>query len=220
MSCKYPKTPHLYFSPCINDDDVQLDPKTCSQFVNREIIITEKLDGGNCQLHQGKVYARTNSKEATHASFSAIKQIYSQFSFLVEDNLSLFGENMFGIHSIEYSDLESYFYLFGVFDNDTKKWASWDKILEYAKEYDIPHVPVLFEGKFNSLDEIKNWMTERMKSKSTISQTGPEGFVLRIREEYDDGDFEKSCAKYVRNNHIQTDETWNRTWKQAKLIKK
>ena len=54
MSEKYPKTPHLPFSPGINSDDITLDSKHCNQFLNKEIVITEKLDGGNCQLYQNK----------------------------------------------------------------------------------------------------------------------------------------------------------------------
>lgn len=218
MSIKYPKTPHLPFSPCINDDDVKLDSKFCDIFLNKDVVITEKVDGGNCQLHQGKVYARTNTKEATHSSFSAIKQIYSQFSWDVPDNVALYGENMFGIHSIEYPELTSYFYLFAVL-TDSKKWSSWDEVVATAEKYNIPHVPVLFEGKFKSLDEIKNWMNDRMKKNSTFGKIGPEGFVIRLREGFDDENFEKCVAKYVRQNHIQTDENWGKTWKQAKLKK-
>jgi hypothetical protein len=54
MSEKYPKTPHLPFSPGVFSDDITLDSKHCTQFLNKEVVITEKLDGGNCQLHQGK----------------------------------------------------------------------------------------------------------------------------------------------------------------------
>jgi len=63
---KYPKTQHLPFSPQVNDDDVVCDAKICSSlFCKKEVVITEKLDGGNCQLFQQKVYARTVGKEAT-----------------------------------------------------------------------------------------------------------------------------------------------------------
>jgi hypothetical protein len=147
MSEKYPKTPHLPFSPGVFSDDITLDSKHCNQFLNKEVVITEKLDGGNCQLHQGKgfplflfnsVYARTNSKEATHESFGPIKQLYSSFSWNVPDDLALYGENMVGIHSIEYSGLENYFYLFGAL-KDGKEWTSWDEIVKMSKEFEIPH---------------------------------------------------------------------------------
>ena len=66
-------------------------------FVNEEVVITEKLgiisfsllwffsilfilpsvDGGNCCLMDGKVYARTHKHEATHPSFAPIKALYA-----------------------------------------------------------------------------------------------------------------------------------------------
>lgn len=71
---KYPKTCHLPFSPQVNDDDEVMDVKLCgSLFSNKEVIITEKMDGGNCQLFRGKVYARTNTKEATQ--YAKTKQV-------------------------------------------------------------------------------------------------------------------------------------------------
>jgi hypothetical protein len=218
---KYPKTPHLPFSPEVKDDDVKLDDKHCTQFLNREVIITEKMDGGNCQLFQGRVYARTTSKEATHKSFSAVKQLYSQFSYLVPENLALFGENMMGIHSIEYNALASYFYLFGVLQ-DGEQWWSWDEVEQYALQtLEIPAVPILYRGTFKSMKEIQNWMEKQMKSKqSTVGgKDGPEGFVIRVADGFSNKDFERNVAKFVRKGHIQTNEDWSRTWKQAKLLR-
>eukprot|EP01027_Heterolobosea_sp_BB2_P015017 GEZU01021532.1.p1 GENE.GEZU01021532.1~~GEZU01021532.1.p1 ORF type:complete len:235 (-),score=57.35 GEZU01021532.1:36-740(-) len=169
---KYPKTPHLPFSPCINDDDIQLPESFCSQFLNREVIITEKADGGCCQLYRGKVFARTNAKEATHPSFSGVKALYSQFSFMVPDSISLYGENMFGVHSIEYNKLKSYLYLFAAL-RDQSQWLSFDEVKVLADSYGVPTVPVLFRGTFRSLHEIKQWMDNKMKEASVLVRHYP-----------------------------------------------
>ena len=52
--------------------------------------MTEKLDGGNCCLYRGRVFARTHKHEATHASFGAIKAAYSQLWYPLSLSLSLF----------------------------------------------------------------------------------------------------------------------------------
>lgn len=134
---RYPSTPHLPFSPQVNDDDISLDARACSVFVGAPVVITEKLDGGNCCLCDGMVFARTHSHEATHASFGpgtcaccqrsmvfrttrnyAVKaicnEIFNSGVTRVPPGTMLFGENMFGVHSIEYDNLRSFFYLFGV----------------------------------------------------------------------------------------------------------
>jgi len=104
----YPKTPHLPFSPEVSEDDITL-------FCEEEVVITEKLDGANCLLFKGKVFGRTHQHEANHSSFAQVKQLYSCFSFLVPEDLQLFGECMTGIHSIEYAALKSHFYLFAIY---------------------------------------------------------------------------------------------------------
>jgi len=126
-----------------------------------------------------------------------------------------------GIHSIEYNELTSYFYLFAVLDLKTNEWYSWDNVCAIAKEYNIPTVPLLFRGTFDSLQEIEKWMTKRMKEKSTVSSSvTPEGFVIRNVNEFAVEDMEKNMAKYVRHGHVQTEADWVRTWKTAKLKKK
>ena len=118
-----------------------------STFVGVPIVVTEKLDGGNCCItvpaagEAPRVYARTHSHEATHDSFGPIKTLALEMSYsgYLEPGVKLFGENMFGIHSIEYvfccvcclssafarsllagrslhryDDLDSFFYLFAV----------------------------------------------------------------------------------------------------------
>lgn len=67
-----------------------------------------------------QVFARTISSEATHASFGPIKQLAAEISYSMPKNVQLFGENMFGIHSIEYNGLDSFFYLFAVLENGSR----------------------------------------------------------------------------------------------------
>ena len=42
---KYPRTPHLSFSPGVGFDDLKLDRDRDSLFVDCQIVVTEKLDG-------------------------------------------------------------------------------------------------------------------------------------------------------------------------------
>jgi hypothetical protein len=93
-------------------------------------MITEKLDGGNCCMFAGKVFARTHKHEATHASFGPIKQLYvrmrdEELLLPSDSHLALFGETMCAQHSIHYDGLTSYFYLFAVFDTRARTWLAW-----------------------------------------------------------------------------------------------
>lgn len=48
---------------------------------------------------------------------------------------------MFGIHSIEYDGLTSFFYLFAALENGSD-WLTWDHVTELANEIGVPTVPV------------------------------------------------------------------------------
>jgi hypothetical protein len=50
---KYPRTPHLSFSPGVTEDDLKLDRQHI--FANCQVVVTEKLDGENTTAVQVKV---------------------------------------------------------------------------------------------------------------------------------------------------------------------
>ena len=50
-----------------------------------------------------------------------------------------------------------------------------------------------------------------------VGSTNPEGFVIRTTEGFSMQAFDDCVAKYVREGHIQTEDSWRRTWKAAKL---
>ena len=130
------------------------------------------------------------------------------------DGVFLFGENMEGIHSIEYSNLTSYFYIFGVRDNNI--WVPWEKVEEYAYLLDIPTVPVLFKGILNSEKELKELVEKLSKEKSSLGGIR-EGIVARSSGMFHNDDFADNVMKWVRKGHVTTDEHWTRNWKKAKI---
>ena len=217
----YPRTHHLPFSPQVADDDIV--QSNTGPLIGVETIITEKIDGGNCCLTDGKVFARTHSKEADHASFDWVKGFYSQFSYCnLLNGLSLFGENMQAVHSIKYCNLKSFFYLFAVRDNENQRWYSFDDIIKLVSDIEtetsisVPVLPVLRRGIFNTQSEINNWMTSHI-SDSSILGGEREGFVIRTANEFPDNKFTDYTGKFVRKGHIQTKSDWKRTWEAATL---
>jgi hypothetical protein len=42
--------------------------------------------------------------------------------------------------------------------------------------------------------------------------TGKEGYVVRLASSFKFDDFNKSVAKFVRKNHVQTNEHWTKNW--------
>lgn len=217
-AAKYPRTPHLPFSPGVGVDDVVAE--LLPRLLQGEVVITEKLDGGNCSFYQGKVFSRSAADETSHASFGPVKQLFARLApMLQRSEVQLFGENMFGIHSIEYDYLQSCFYLFAARDVKTNRWLAWDEVTDLADQLGLLSVPVLCRRHFGSLDELQNVMEKAMlvKSQCSLGSVRPEGFVVRTVDGFHSSDFEQLTAKFVRQGHIQTDATWRRTWRKAKI---
>jgi len=211
---KYNRTYHFPFSPGATNDDRIAD--SMSNLIRQEIVITEKLDGENCGMTDDGVYARS------HAAFTTSpwsREVRALHKLIVEDELGdgvyLFGENMEGIHSIEYTNLTSYFYIFGMRDNNI--WVPWEKVEEYSYLFDIPTVPVLFKGIVNSEKELKSLVEKLSKEPSELGGVR-EGIVARVAGMFHNDDFSTNVLKWVRKDHVTTTEHWQRNWKKAKLI--
>jgi hypothetical protein len=231
-AAKYPRTPHLPFSPGVADDDEQLASiesllSTSGQAV--DVVITEKLDGGNCCMKDGAVFARTHKQPATHDSFAPLKQLYkTQIQPLLGDagarRFELFGENMVAVHSIDYTSaasqhvLPSPFFLFAVYDRAKHEWMSWDNVEKMSALLSgcAPTPPVLFRGTIGSEDELRRIIADGMASGSLQAPGAPaEGFVVRRAGAFPASHFDTSIAKYVRKGHVQTDDTFKWGWKKA-----
>ena len=174
MLLKYPSTGHWPWSQTIQkDDSYHPDP---SFFLNKKIVITEKIDGQNVLINNGQSYARSVLLPATHGWFAMINKYYKWKT--VDDPLTYHLEDIYGIHSIEYNPVEEdkTAFLFAIHNNI--RWFSWSEIEEAALLFGWNTTPVLYSGTFTSVKEITNFFEKHISEPSLL---GPikEGFVLR-----------------------------------------
>ena len=209
---KYNRTYHFPYSPgATNDDRIAT---SVERLIGNSIIISEKLDGENNGMTNRGLYARSHATFTTSEWSEEVRRIQSLIGRDIPDDVFLFGEGMAGIHSIEYKNLESYYYLFAVKDQDI--WLSWDGVEEYAYLLDLKTVPVLFKGIVNSEKELKELVLDLANKESALGGER-EGVVVRVANEFHDDLFNESVLKYVRKGHVRTDEHWTKNWKKAKL---
>lgn len=69
---KYPSTPHWPWSQKVHRDDTY--HKNPEFFVNKKVVMTEKIDGGNTLLFNGDVYARSVLTPANDGWFAMVKK--------------------------------------------------------------------------------------------------------------------------------------------------
>lgn len=179
------------------------------------VVITEKLDGENCGITAGGVYARSHADFTVSPWSRAVRELHALVKNDIDEDTYLFGENMEGIHSIEYSNLKSYFYLFGV--RQGTYWASWKDVKELAFLMDLAVVPELFSGVIKDEQELRE-LVESLASQESSLGGKREGIVIRREDGFFEKDFSTSVMKWVRKGHISTDEHWTRNWRKAKII--
>jgi hypothetical protein len=203
-SKKYPRTPHLPFSPGKGADDKVLD--SVDHLLNVPLVLTEKMDGSNLCMTKEALFARSHSGPPTHPSFDLAKQLHAQVRGAIPNGLSIFGEYLYALHSIPYTDLPGYFLVFGVREDTTGKWWSWEMTKEMAKELNLPTIPYCATKIFRSDRDLQEVLEKLMLLPSNGGGKAREGHVVRISDEFTD--FSKSVAKWVRKGHVQTDTHW------------
>lgn len=202
---KYPRTYHLPFSTGRTNNDRVLS--NYDNFIGKEVIVTVKMDGENTTGYQDSYIHARSLENVGHPSRSWIKKFLSTKLYELPNDWRICGENMFAKHSIFYKNLKSYFYLFSVWDE--RNWClRWDETCAWAELLDIKIVPVLYRGIWNE-NLIKNLY------RPVVDGQECEGFVVRVAEGFHYSDFRQCVAKYVRANHVQT----NQHWIQGPLIK-
>ncbi len=84
-----------------------------------------------------------------HESRHWLSRKHGEMGFLIPQNWRVCGENLYARHSIAYDNLQSYFYIFSIWD-ETNHALSWDDTLEWASLLGFPCVDTLYRGPFDA----------------------------------------------------------------------
>ena len=207
VSSKYPRTPHLPFSPGGTRDDRRLSD--VASLIGVPVVITEKLDGSNLCLTREHVFARSHQAAPAHPSFDAAKALHAQIRWMVPENMSIFGEWCYAVHSITYDAGVPFFSVFGVRDDTTDTWLSWEEVEELAARLGVPTAPVLHKGTLMDERALRS-LVEVLTSEKSNYGAEREGVVVRIAEAFTTDGFPTSVAKWVRPDHVQDNEHWSK----------
>ena len=197
MLMKYPRTMHLPWSPGATEDDVRLID--VANFIGKEVVVTEKMDGENTTMYSDHIHARSLDS-AHHPSRTWVKAFHATLNMDIPEGWRVCGENLFARHSIAYESLPSYFMAFSIW-NSNNEALSWDETLEWCELLGLTPVPVLFRG---------TWDERAIRNLYNPSEDAGrmEGYVVRLAGSIPYKAFGESVAKFVRRNHVQTDEHW------------
>lgn len=215
VDAKYPKTPYWPWSPVIGrNEDVHPEP---GRFVGEPIVVTEKLDGGNTLLHAGKVYGRSVAAPSEGKWMAMVKKHHAWK--VREPDVFVYGEDIYGVHSIEYGPVpeDETFRAFALRNADGE-FASFAELEVYARERNIPVVPVLYKGRFRSVVELRAFV-ECAHGEPSVLGGEREGVVLRLERAYPTQEFASNVCKSVRVGHVDTDAHWTRNWRPCRILR-
>ena len=213
---KYPRMPYWPYSPAQPRDRESVSD--AERFVGRAVVVTEKLDGSNTLLHQGEVYARSVSAPAAAKWLGMVRKHHAWK--VTEPGVFLYGEDIYGVHSIEYDPVpeDRTFHAFALRFEDGS-FGSFREMTDYAQARAIPVVPVLFEGTFDSVRQVRDFVSEAHRQPSALGGER-EGVVLRVAAGFSAADFQDSVCKSVRVGHVQSDEHWSKRWRPCRIARR
>jgi hypothetical protein len=219
---KHPRIYHVPWSPGLKNDDRR--HPSMEIFESKQVIVTIKMDGENTTMYNDAIHARSiDSQNSNHPSRDMIKNLWGNVKHLINEDERICGENIYAEHSIKYNNLYSYFYVFSMwFEN---LCFGWNTILTqlnniyYDSRIKLYTVPIIYEGIYDEkiIKKIGSFYIENGYLGDNV-----EGYVIRNSHEFEHDFNESFClqyAKYVRENHVQTDEHWLRIWNKDKINK-
>lgn len=193
---KYPRTYHLPWSKGISNDDKVISSLEC--FYDKEIVVTEKMDGENTTLYSGnRMHARSLDSKHNYTRDYAKKFLSNITNDIPEEYRFVF-ENVHYKHSIYYDNLSTYMYLISIWHNDT--CISFDDMMVWAELMDLKIPSIFYRGKFN--EEILRNISNNLDTNKI------EGYVIRNTNSFLYDDFNKNVAKFVRKDHVNTSKNW------------
>ena len=137
--------------------------------------------------------------------------------YKIPDGWRICGENLQARHSIGYcfNDINEMFQTFGIYD-DENICLSWNDTVSICLDFGISIVPEIYRGKYDK-DKI---LEAFERYKQSVEPQEVEGFVIRNAESFPYEKFKENTGKYVRANHVQTDEHWTKNWSNNEVKKK
>lgn len=194
MRIKYPRTPHLPWSPGATNDDI------CQGNVNifegKVVVVTEKMDGENTTLYPDYVHARSIDSRF-HPSRTWVKAFQAKIGYRIPTGWRICGENLYAKHSIAYEDLPSYFLAFSVW-NDRNECLSWEDSKVFFEKLGLLAPKELYIGL---------WCEKTIRN-IVLDTNHQEGYVVRVADSFHFNAFAHSVAKWVRKNHVVTEQHW------------
>ena len=210
---KFPHTPHLFWlGEGTPREDKILSTGEARAFLDGTVIVEEKVDGANLGLSvgpDGRVRAQSRGNYLApgrcHTQWNPLWPWLAQreqaLVTALGDELMLFGEWAYALHTIAYTGLPAWFLAFDVYEPKNDRFWSVAKRNALVEKLGIETVPEVFHGRL-ALNQIASLI-----GASLIGAPRMEGLYLR-REK--DGYLQQRAKVVGAEFKQQIEEHWTR----------
>lgn len=209
---KQPRTSHLPWSPGATSDDKFI--QTLEGFKGKNIQVSLKMDGETTSGYSdGFTHARSLDGGIKDEGQAWFRNYWKKHAHKFHDFVHSKGESLYWEHSLQYTEATHCFQAFALWLHNDHAWTLMDtELTKYrCEQAGIHQVPVIYTGKFDQK------MLERFHE--TLDLSTVEGYVIRVCHPVELRNFQTHVAKFVREDHVQTDEHWRSNMKRNQLPK-
>jgi hypothetical protein len=204
---RFPHTPHLaWLGQDTPRDDKVMSATEAEDFLAHPVVCEEKVDGANLGISvdgDGEVTAQNRGQLLTRPFTGQFARLNEWLAIREEtlfdalgEHLTLFGEWVAAVHSLEYPNLPDYFLVFDVYDKQVQRFWSTTRRNALASRLGLRHIHQVGKGHYR-LEALKQML---LKTPSTYRAGSVEGFY--IRQEGDDWLIAR--AKLVHPDFVQS----------------
>jgi ATP-dependent RNA circularization protein (DNA/RNA ligase family) len=204
---KFPHTPHLaWLSPKPLREDRLLSDSEVAMFLRGGVVIEEKVDGANIGISVSSKHTLSVQNRGAFLEHPAQVQFQPLWNWLgsrseqliegLGENLILFGEWCYAVHSIRYDRLPDWFIAFDIYDRSAGAYFATDRRNEVISKLNLFTVPQIARGHF-SLSQVKTLLDD---SSSAFGSSKIEGLYLRREAR----DWLEQRVKIVRSEFTQS----------------
>lgn len=244
---KYPRTRHVEGSGLQASDDPQTAP--FAELAGRYLVVEEKMDGANCGLSfdtSGQLRLQSRGHYLAggprERQFELLKGWAARYAAdlwaLLGDRYVLYGEWLYGKHSIFYTDLPHYLLEFDIYDTHEDVFLATEQRRQMlvSAPY-IASVRVIYAGQLPSLAALQALVgrspfiapdyrqqlaaaaeAQRLDVARVLHETDPSGLVEGLYIKVEEGSTVAGRYKFVRPGFLQTVLDSGSHWQERPLL--
>lgn len=164
---------------------VRYGHKSTQDVLNKgdHIIIQEKVDGANASFAviNGELKCWSRNKELN--ANNTLEGFYGWVQHHVEPDKLLEGVIYFGEwtaqHKVVYEGYEKQFFLYDIYNLHLEEYVAFSMVQDEAKRLGLQLIPVFFEGKFESFEQLTEYVGRTELNGKLCGEPSGEGIVVK-----------------------------------------